>query len=102
MVEKVLYCPECKHVQEDPDKFSTICPKCGYDKCRVDHMLNREDLVAWMKESGFSKNVIDFYSKKKSKESEIDKDEKINDFEDDFDDDFEEEKTKSDDNPENS
>jgi len=69
LVGKVLNCPKCKHVQVDPDKFSKICPKCGCDECKDDHSLTREDIVAWMKERGFRKNIADFYSKKKSENS---------------------------------
>lgn len=63
MVEKVLYCPKCKYIQEDPDKFSTICPKCG-NECEEEHVLKREDIGVLLKEKGYPKNIVDFFSKK--------------------------------------
>ena len=63
MVEKVLYCPKCKYVQQDPDRFSKICPKCG-DECIEEDFLKREDIRAFLKEKGYPKNITDFFSKK--------------------------------------
>jgi len=63
LVEKILYCPKCHNVQQDPDKFSKICPKCG-SECKELDFLKREDIVVYLKERGYPKNIIDFFSKK--------------------------------------
>lgn len=62
MVEKVNYCKKCKNVYK-PDEI--ICPKCNIPLEESD-FLKHEDIGPFLKELGFSDNIVNFYSKNKS------------------------------------
>ncbi len=61
MVEKVYLCIRCKTIYEKIDEI--ICSKCNIPLKEMD-FLKHEDIGAYLKERGFSDNIVKFYSKK--------------------------------------
>ncbi len=61
MVETFYFCIKCKSIYENIDEI--ICPKCSTPLKEMDS-LKHEDIGAFLKEQGFSDDIVKFYSKK--------------------------------------